>query len=132
MLDAIPDLDPIAAAEELGGGTAFLFQRFDLVTRQLVRTVVGLDVEIVDAAADFASALRKGLDGSGGEASDLGLVLVFAGFETLLGKPSDETLGLPGHLVARVREGFDIDHASGRLSLISADQQALYRRLLRL
>ncbi|MGL4291788.1 MAG: chorismate-binding protein [Phreatobacter sp.] len=128
MLRAKPDFDPVAAAEQLGGGTAFLFQRFDLMTRRLIRTVVGLEVEIV-GTHDFAGALRMGLDRPGGDASEPAPVLVFAGFEALLGKPPGETTGLPGHLVARVREGFEIDHASGRLRLISADEQALRGRL---
>lgn len=130
MREAMPDLDPIAAADELGGGTAFLFQRFDLATRRLIRTVVGLEVEAVAGAGDFAGALRAGLGGSGGKVAGPGLVLVFAGFEALLGGPPGETPGLPGHLVACVREGFDIDHVSSGLTLVSADEQGLYRRLL--
>lgn len=129
MLQAMPGFDPLAAVEQLGGKTAFLFQRFDLMTRRLTRTVVGLAVEIVDGAGDFAGALRTGLGRAGQEASEPGPVLVFAGFETLLGKPPGEATGLPGHLVGLIREGFDIDHASGRLRLISADEDVLRGRL---
>ncbi|QCI65943.1 chorismate-binding protein [Phreatobacter stygius] len=129
--EAMAGLDPIAATEQLGGTTAFLFQRFDLSTRRLTRTVVGLDVAIIDGG-NFAGALRRGLSQLDRAASEPGLMLVFAGFETLLGRPPARSPGLPGHLVAEVSEGFVIDHAAGTLSLVSADVAALRRRLLAL
>lgn len=119
----IARLDPIRAVERLGEATSFLFQRFDPVTRRLRRTVAGLEVGIIGADEDFAAALRRGEPRAGPDRAT-SPCLVFAGFETLVGRKAVGA-ALPGHLILRVVEGFDIDHRMGALRLISQDPATL-------
>lgn len=111
--------DPVLAVERLGGATSFLFQRFDPVTRRPRRTVAGLEVEIIGADDDFATALRRA-EALGDRDGGATACLVFAGFETLAGRPA-AAAALPGYLILRVVEGFDIDHGRGVARLIGAD-----------
>lgn len=76
------DIDPIAVAQARRGSTGGLFQRFDLRTRLLQRTLVTLAAEAVTGTS-LPEALESGMRRK--RAGDYVGLLVFSGFEALVG-----------------------------------------------
>jgi anthranilate synthase component 1 len=97
---------PVALARE-GAGTAraALFQRFDLHSRRLTRSVVPMAMQRLDVR-DLSGDLRRHLPRAKTDAP----LLVFAGVEAICGGVSTRT---PPWLVYRLERHLDIDHASG-------------------
>lgn len=98
-----------------GQGRAALFQRFDLHSRQLTRSVVPLSMQPLDVR-DLGEGLRRHVPRSAGDAP----LLVFAGVEAVCGGANTHT---PPWLVYRLDRYLDIDHASSQVwaSGVSAD-----------
>jgi anthranilate/para-aminobenzoate synthase component I len=88
-----------------GSERAALFQRFDLHSRQLTRSVVPLSMTRLDVR-DLGDGLRRNLPRSDSDAP----LLVFAGVEAVCDGDSTHT---PPWLVYRLDRYLDIDHASG-------------------
>lgn len=92
-----------------------VFQRFDLMTRRLVRSVVPLGMERV-TLKDLGEDLRQQLPRS----SDESPLLLFSGVEALCGERSHTT---PPWLAYRLHQYLDFDHSSGEGWLVGADAQ---------
>lgn len=108
------DIDPIAVAQARGS-TGGLFQRFDLRTRRLRRSLVTLMAEAVPGSS-FAAALESGMQKK--RAGDYAGLLVFAGFEALVGAEGGGSPATPPFLVLGLRGYLDIDHVAGTARII--------------
>lgn len=95
------------ALARVGAGRerAALFQRFDLHSRQLTRSVVPLSMQRLDVN-DLGDGLRHHLPRTESDAP----LLVFAGVEAVCGGASTHT---PPWLVYRLDQYLDMDHANG-------------------
>ena len=108
------DIDPITVAQARGS-TGGLFQRFDLRTRRLQRSLVTLTAEAVPGSS-FAAALESGMQKKW--AGDYAGLLVFAGFEALVGAQGGGSPATPPCLVLGLRGYLDIDHVAGTARII--------------
>jgi anthranilate synthase component 1 len=109
-----PDIDPIAVARSLHSATVGLFQRFNLHTRTLERSLVTLDVEAV-AGPSLSAALDRGT--AQRRVGDYAGLLVFSGFEALV-EGSEGTSDTPSFLVLGLRNYLEIDQVAGAAHLI--------------
>ena len=110
-----PDIDPIAVARARRGSTGGLFQRFDLRTRLLQRSLVTLTAESV-AGASLAAALESGMQKK--RAGDYVGLLVFSGFEALVGAEGSGSPATPSFLVLGLRSYLDIDCLAGTACIV--------------
>lgn len=109
---AIPPIaDPVSWAER--HQAQLLFEQFDLATRRVRRTVIGLTAEHV-VTPDLDTSLRRGLD----RRRTAGLLAVFAGSEALRGERTPGAGGFPNHVVMRLVRYIEIDHGDGSAVLV--------------
>ena len=109
-------LDPVSLAEAVPGDVGLVFQRFDLATRQLRRSIVALATEPV-VGPDFEISLRRGFDQAEGSP-----LIVFAGAEAISGSPTPGPGGFPNHAVLRLRRYLDFNHQAGTVALVAEDR----------
>lgn len=109
-----PIPDPISWAKQ--NQARLLFQQFDVNTRELRRSVIGLKAEAL-AGPSFPEALRRGLE----EREAHGMLLVFAGCEALRGWSEVGPGGFPNHAVQRLTSYVEIDHVAGRAEMVQAE-----------
>jgi len=101
-------VNPCRLARGTGSiGPAALFQRFDLHTRRLTRSVVPLSMHKLEVQA-LDKDLRRHLPATRHDAP----LLVFAGVEAICGGASTRT---PSALVYRLDRYVEIDHATGAI-----------------
>ncbi|WP_425068001.1 chorismate-binding protein [Reyranella sp.] len=110
-----PDIDPIAVARARRGSAGGLFQRFDLQTRLLQRSLVTLSADPV-AGASLAAALESGLQKK--RAGEYVGLLIFSGFEALVGAEAGVAPGTPPFLVLGLRSYLDIDCLAGTACIV--------------
>lgn len=101
-MDVEASFDPVASAQTAETAAKILFQRFDLVTRRLSRSIVARQTERHQDAT-FAESLRSAL-GQG----DHDPVFLFASNEAIMGEASEGPGGFPNHLVFKLRDHLDI------------------------
>ena len=99
--------DPIEIARRVEGGVRLLFQRFDLHTRRLTRSVVPLAVQPLPVAGNRWEAATRDHFRSGQGRLPL---LMFAGIEGLCGL---EAAPHPAALLYRLDRYVEFDHAAG-------------------
>lgn len=103
------DIDPIVVAQARRGATGGLFQRFDLRTRLLQRSLVTLAADAVRGSS-LAAALESGMQRK--RAGDYVGLLVFSGFEALVGMEGGGSPATPAFLVLGLRSYLDVDHVA--------------------
>lgn len=101
---------------------AALFQRFDLLTRKLSRSIVPLVLQPV-ALTDLADGLRQALPRSADDAP----LLLFAGVDALCGLAQQAA---PGWLAYRLSHYLDLDAEEGRGWLVGVADEAAAASLL--
>lgn len=109
-MDVEASPDPVALAQAAEDEGKILFQRFDLVTRRLSRSIVAQQTERYQAAT-FAESLRSAL---GQENHDP--IFLFASNEAIMGEASEGPGGFPNHLVFKLRDHLEIEGEASNAS----------------
>lgn len=107
-------IDPIALARSRRPATVGLFQRFNLHTRSIERSLVTLDAEVV-AEPSLSRALDTGMTQR--LAGVYVGLLIFSGFEALAGS-GEGTSDAPPFVVLGLRSYLEIDHVAGSTCVV--------------
>lgn len=118
MMRIPADVDPVAIAQARRGAIRGLFQRFDLRTRVLQRSLVTLTAEALTGAS-LPEALESGMRRK--RAGDYVGLLVFSGFEALVDVNSDGPPATPPFQVLGLRSCLEIDHGAATAYIVGAD-----------
>lgn len=105
---------PVALAQGADNGPKAIFQRFDLLSRQLKSSLIPLAMELLPDI-ELAAAIRSGLVSSSLVETPL---LVYASVEALVGGQCANT---PNTLIYRLHRYVEIDHAHGQAWVVGSE-----------